>query len=170
VKKLLSVFLFVLLVGVMFSACTGQSKPATAELPAGKAWAEGKEIYFVHTEASDAEVATLLTKMMASPVLLVPGLKNVPDSTLANVYVFDNGLKGMGPLGFQADVFDNPPGTSGYSPLRRLHIVSWIEPAKARLLTSVDEITAAQEAGEVTVNQPGVVINMPFVVWENGKR
>jgi hypothetical protein len=29
---------------------------------------------------------------------------------------------------------------------------------------------AAKDAGEVTIEQPGVVVNMPFVVWDGGKR
>ena len=117
-----------------------------------------------------ADIAKLLSDMMTSPVLYVPALANVPDESLANVYVFANGLEGMGPLGFQADVFDNPPGTDGYSPLRRLNVVSWVDPAKATMFTSVDEIIAAQDAGQVTVEQPGVVVNMPFVVWDGGQR
>ncbi len=32
------------------------------------------------------------------------------------------------------------------------------------------EIIAAQDAGQVTVEQPGVVVNMPFVVWDGGQR
>jgi hypothetical protein len=142
----------------------------TVLLPTGKAYAEGREIYFVHTEASDADIANLLTKMMNSPVLFVPALAKIPADSLANVYVFDNGLKGMGPLGFQSDVFDNPPGTPGYSPLRSLSVVSWADPAKARELKSVTEVLAAKEAGEVSIAQPGVIINMPFVVWDGGKR
>ncbi len=142
----------------------------TALLPAGMAFADGKEIYFVHTEVSDPEIALLLTDMMSSPVLLVPALADVPESALAEVYVFGNGEEGMGPLGFQSDVFDNPPGNEGYSPLRRLNVVTWADPAKARLLKSAAEVLEAQEAGEVTVEQPGVVVNMPFVVWDGGKR
>ena len=130
----------------------------------------GKEIYFVHTEVSDPEIAKLLTDMMSSPVILVPGLADVPESALAEVYVFGNGEEGMGPLGFQPDVFDNPPGSEGYSPLRRLNVVTWTDPAKARLLKSAAEVMAAQDAGEVTIAQPGVVVNMPFVVWDGGKR
>jgi hypothetical protein len=107
---------------------------------------------------------------MASPVLYVPALAKVSDEALANVYVFENGLAGMGPLGFQADVFDNPPGTDGYSPLRRLNVVTWADPTKAVMFTAVDEILAAQDAGEVTIAQPGVVVNMPFVVWDGGQR
>lgn len=169
--KTLRLFVLVSVFAVALAACAPKAEMGTkAELPAGKAFAEGKEIYFVHTETSDADIAALLSDMMASPVLEVPGLADVPESALANVYVFDNGLEGMGPLGFQADVFDNPPGTDGYSPLRRLNVVTWVDPAKARLLTSVAEILAAESAGEVTIAQPGVVINMPFVVWDGGQR
>jgi hypothetical protein len=142
----------------------------TAALPAGMAYAEGKEIYFVHTEASDPDIAELLTNMMSSPVILVPALGDVPASALAEVYVFDNGQEGSGPLGFQPDVFDNPPGMEGYSPLRRLNVVTWVDPAQARTLKSAVEVLQARDAGEVTISQPGVVINMPFVVWDGGKR
>lgn len=164
------VFLFATLV-VLLAACApaNQAMPK-AELPAGKAYADGKEIYFVHTEASDPGVAELLTNMMSSPVLYVPSLGNVPSESLADVYVFDNGIAGKGPFGFQEDVFDNPPGSAGYTPLRRVNVVTWADPAKARLLVSVEEIRAAEAAGEVSIAQPGVVVNMPFVVWDGGKR
>ena len=159
--------LFVLLV----TACAPQGdEMPTAALPAGKAFADGKEIYFIHTEASDEQIAVLLTNMMDSPVLYTPSLAGTPETALAEVYVFENGLEGMRPLGYQADVFDNPPGSTGYSPLRRLNVVSWADPTQARLLTSAEEVIAAEAAGEVSIQQPGVVINMPFVVWDGGKR
>ena len=164
--------LLVMLVALfILSACSGaQQGPSKAELPAGGAYAEGKEIFFVHTEASDAAIAETLTNMMKSPVLYVPALAEAPESALANVYVFSNGVQGKGPLGFQADVFDNPPGTPGYSPLRRLNVVAWADGATARELKSAADVLAAEKAGEVTIEQPGVVINMPFVVWDGGMR
>jgi hypothetical protein len=160
-----------LVLAFLLAACApkGQEMP-TALLPAGMAYAEGKEINFIHTEASDAEVAQLLTDMMASPVLLVPSLAEMPASALADVYVFENGLAGEGPLGFQPDVFNNPPGTEGYSPLRRLNVVSWADASLARLLKSEIEVMEALAADQLTIAQPGVVINMPFVVWDGGKR
>lgn len=168
-KTKLPVSLLVLM--LVLAACAPRAAgPAKAELPAGKAWAEGKEIYFVHTEASDAGVAEKLTNMMKSPVMYVPSLAQVPDEALANVYVFTNGVQGSGPFGFQADVFDNPPGTDGYTPLRRLNAVTWGDPAKARELTSAADVLAAEATGELTIEQPGVVINMPFVVWDGGQR
>jgi hypothetical protein len=168
-KKLTLSFLAILM--FLLAACAPQeSGPARAELPAGKAYADGKEIYFVHTEASDAGVSETLTNMMDSPVVHVPSLANVPDEALANVYVFTNGVEGTGPFGFQADVFDNPPGTSGYTPLRRLNVVTWADGTSARELTSAADVLAAETAGDLTIEQPGVVINMPFVVWQGGKR
>ena len=167
-----TIFFFLSLLALVVTACAPKQEPEMpkAELPAGKAWADGKEIFFVHTEASDAGVAQLLSDMMASPVIHVPSLADVPLESLADVYVFDNGLEGMGPFGFQADVFASPPGTDGYSPLRRVNVVTWADPANARLLTSEAEIMSAKDTGEVSIAQPGIVVNMPFVVWDGGQR
>jgi hypothetical protein len=168
-KKLTLVMLAAL--ALLMSACAPQqSGPARADLPAGMAYAEGNEIYFIHTEASDAGVADTLTNMMESPVVHVPSLADVPEAALANVYVFTNGVEGTGPFGFQADVFDNPPGTEGYTPLRRLNVVTWADGAAPRELRSAADVVDAQAVGELTIEQPGVVINMPFVVWDGGKR
>jgi hypothetical protein len=159
-----------LLVLVLAACAPKQEMGMTAVMPVGRAYADGQEIFFMHTEASDPDVAQLLTDMMDSPVLHVPSLAEIPADSLANVYVFTNGIEGMGPLGFAPDVFDAPPGTDGYSPLRRLNLVTWADPALARELKSADEVMAALAADQVTVEQPGVVINMPFVVWDGGKR
>lgn len=169
-KKYLPFVLALLLILLALAACAPKEKMPTVVLPAGKAYAEGQEIYFVHTEASDPDIAELLSNMMSSPVLYVPSLATLPAEALAKVFVFENGLAGMGPLGFQADVFDNPPGTEGYSPLRSVQIVTWVDPAAAREFKSAAEILAAAEAGDVTITEPGVVVNMPFVVWNGGKR
>lgn len=168
--KKITILILVALVFVIAACAPQQNGPAKAELPAGKAYAEGKEIYFVHTEASDAGVAEKLTNMMKSPVMLVPSLANVPEEALANVFVFTNGVEGSGPFGFQVDVFDNPPGSEGYSPLRRLNVMTWAQGATARELKSVAEVLEAESNGELIIEQPGVVINMPFVVWDGGQR
>ena len=168
--KKIAALLFTALLVTLTACAPKAAEMPKAELPAGKAWADGKEIYFVHTEASDPGVAEKLTNMMKSPVILVPSLANVPDESLANVYVFTNGIAGSGPFGFQADVFDNPPGTDGYTPLRRLNVITWTDETKARELTSAADVLAAETAGELIIEQPGVVINMPFVVWDGGQR
>ena len=131
---------------------------------------EGQRIRFIHTEASDPKVADVLTTMKGSPVIVVPSLAKVPREALANVYVFTNGVPGDGPFKFQPDVFDNPPGHASYTPLRALKLVAWKQPEKARELKSAGEVTQALARGEITVEQPGVVINMPMITWPGGHR
>jgi len=163
--------IFTALLIALLSACAGQQNaPTMAELRVDKAYADGKEIYFTHTEASNAEMAQKMEATMESSVLYVPSLASVPEEALANVYVFTNGVKGASMSGLQLSVFDNPAGTEGYTPLRRLNMVIWVDDTQARELKSAAEILEAAEAGELTIKQPGVVINMPFIVWEGGQR
>lgn len=139
-------------------------------VPPVKGIAEGQEIFFIHTEASDPKVAKLLTDMMGSPVLVVPSLSQIPDTLLANVFVFTNGIEGGGPMGFQPDVFDRPPGDPGYTPLRALNLVTWKEERTAKELKTAVLVRAAESGKEVTISRPGVVINMPFLTWPGGHR
>jgi hypothetical protein len=142
-------------------------KPA---VPSVKGYLDGKDILFQHTEVSDPKVAELLTEMMKSPVLVVPALAQAPPVLLANVYVFKNGVRGGGPFKYQADVFDNPPGSDGYRPLRAINVVTWKNERAARVLKSPNEVLAAGKAGEITIERPGVVANMPLVTWPGGGR
>lgn len=158
------------------AACDLRERPGGMDaggpvVPSVVGYAEGERILFMHTEASDPAVADSLTKMMRSPVLVVPELVQTPEAALANVYVFTNGIQprgARGPFEYQPDIFDSPPGTPGYSPLRLVNLVAWTDPSQARLLTSADELLAAQAAGEVTVARPGAVVNMPLLTWPGG--
>ena len=142
-------------------------KPA---VPNVKGYLDGREILFQHTEVSDPKVADLLTEMMKSPVLVVPALAQAPPALLANVYVFKNGVRGGGPFKYQPDVFDSPPGSEGYRPLRAVNIVTWKNERAARVLKSEREVKTAGRAGELVVERPGVVANMPLVTWPGGGR
>ncbi len=168
--KVLILSIFVL--SIFLAACSAQPQGTGtfAQVPAGLAYAEGQEIYFTHTEASDAGIAEKLTNMMKSPVIYVPALAEVPESALANVYVFENGLTGKGPLGFQPDVFNNPPGTDGYSPLRQIILTKWADGVTAIELKSEADILQAEKDGKLMTTKAGVVVNMPFLVWDGGKR
>jgi len=44
------------------------------------------EVHFIHTEASDPQVAGMPTRMMGPPVALVPSLAQAPRSVLATVH------------------------------------------------------------------------------------
>ncbi len=130
-------------------------------IPYTAGYVDGQRISFIHPEVSEQKV----------PVLVVPSLAQASESMLGNVYVFTNGVrKGEGPFKFQADVFDHPPGTEGYTPLRAVNLVGWKDEGKARELRSAAEVKAAEAAGEITVTKPGRVVNMPFLTWPGGRR
>lgn len=159
--------------GVGSGGMGGMEMEDAPDIPPVHGLYAGEEIFFVHTESSDQEVADMLTGMMESPVLVVPALADVPESALGNVYVFTNGVQPdgpRGPFGFQPDVFDSAPGDEGYSPLRALNLVTWHDENAAELLRSTDEVQAAVDDGRLTVDQPGVVVNMPFLTWPGGER
>lgn len=143
-------------------------------VPAVFGYYAGSDIRFIHTETSDKQVADMLTMMMGSPVVTVPSLSTVPPTARGKVYVFANGVKPddtpAGPFGFQPDVFDSVPGEQNYSPLREIVKVTWSNTAKPRVLRSVEDIEAARRSSELTLEQTGVVVNMPVLRWPGGER
>ncbi len=138
--------------------------------PMAMAYYDGEVVYFIHPEASDEGVANVLTEMMGPDVLTVSSLAKIPAELLGNVYVFTNGIESMGPLGFQPDVFDSVPGEEAYTPLRAVNLVTWQEGSEPRELMSVADIQVAADAGELVIEQPGVVVNMPILVWGENSR
>ncbi|MEW5985266.1 MAG: hypothetical protein AB1791_01375 [Chloroflexota bacterium] len=169
-RNLIVTTLVAVLMAGLILAYRGRLPLTRPAIPPIKGYAEGQEIRFIHTEVSDSQVAQTLTSMAGSPVLVVPSLAQAPEAALANVYVFTNGIQGEGPLGYQPDVFDNPPGTDGYSPLRALVLVTWQDEGAARELKSAAEVKEAEANGELILAQPGIVVNMPMLTWPGGQR
>lgn len=169
--------IFLILVFVL-TACTAKDtdvvKPKklgkAPAIPTSVAYLEGEQIYYIQTEISDAGLAGVLTEKLKFPVVYVPVLTMSPYEVTSGVYVFKNGVEGDGPLGFQIDVLDNPPGTDGYTPIRRLYFVSWETGSTAREITSSAEINAAQAAGEISITESTIIANMPILTWPGGSR
>lgn len=156
-------------------AASGMSAMAATALsqelaPTVKGYANGGEVLFIHTEASDPQVAAMLTRMMGPQVVLAPQLALVPETALSRVYVFTNGVSGGGPFGFQPDVFDSLPGDPSYSPLRGVHLVAWQQGTAPQELRSAEEVRAAASQGQVIITRPGAVVNMPILAWPGGHR
>ena len=63
-----------------------------------------------------------------------------------------------------------PPGDAGYRPLRAVTLVTWKDVMAARVLKSIAELRRVIDAGAVSVEEPGVVVNMPFLTWPGGSR
>lgn len=173
-SKIIAVFFSVAMLfsGTAFSAnAATQSLTNTIiplEIPLVMGYADGNEVFYITTETSDQGVSDHLTELLGFKVTYAPAIKNTPKDALAKIYEFTNGIKGSGPLGFQPNVADSQPGDPEYSPAWSVQHVTWTDESTARELTSEDEILAAQETGELTIEETGVVVNCPFIQWNGG--
>ncbi len=145
---------------------TDTSIPVTLPLTPG--YANGHEVFYISTEASDRDLAALMTNWTGARVVYAPSLANTPPAALANIYAFKNGIEGSGPLGFQPNVADSEPGNATYSPLWRIILVQWKEGISPTELKSEREITAALQEGRLTIEPTKMVVNCPFIQWEGG--
>jgi hypothetical protein len=119
---------------------------------------DGSTIYYIATDASVKKVADALGVVFA----------NKTDSALksgasSDLFVFTNGIKGTGPMGFQASVASTNAGDDAYSPLWRIQATTWKDPSHSQLLTSAKEISAAAADGKLTIEFTGAIVNCPFV-------
>ena len=130
---------------------------------------DGKEVFYITTEASDSGVATGLTNFTNFPVTFAPALAKTPPTASANIYLFKNGVEGQGILGFQPQVVDSIPGDAKYSPLWRVNIVEWKNSTSATILGSEDEVLSAESEGKVTVTPSHIIVNCPIVQWSGNK-
>lgn len=126
---------------------------------------EGKDVFYITTEASDSGVASALTNFTNFPVTFAPALAKTPPSASANIYLFKNGVKGPGIMGFQPQVVDSIPGEAKYSPLWRVNVVEWKDPTNATVLGSEADVLAAASNGQVTITPTPIVVNCPIVQW-----
>ncbi|MDE1767193.1 MAG: hypothetical protein KGI27_13125 [Thaumarchaeota archaeon] len=138
-------------------------------IPLVKGLYDGKDVFYISTDTSDSNMAAMVSKFTNFPVNFAPSLAKTPPVALANMYVFKNGIKGSGAMGYQPEVFDAIPTELKYSPLWKVNYVEWNDPTKATVLGSDDDILSAQQNGVVTVTATSIVCNSPIVQWDGDK-
>ena len=147
------------------------------KIPVVDAYYEGEKAWFIHTDVTDPQLAERLTKMVNYRTLYVPKNTEATDKDkLAKFYVFTNGIDragekpwGGGPFGFQIDIFESVPGDEGYTALKAPYLVTWNDNARPRILKSVESLKQAEAAGELTIEEAGVIVNTPVVRWPGGR-
>src|SRR5687767_12757854 len=127
------------------------------DIPLLKGYENGNEIYFIATDVSDEKTAADATNLTGFEVNFAPALAQTPETARAQAYAFTNGIAGDGPFGFQVPVTTGKPGDEGYSPLWQINLVAWNDDATPRELTSVEDITAAEQSGELSINQTDII-------------
>lgn len=142
--------------------------PATIPLHTGMY--DGGEILYIITDGSDEKYADTLSEMQGWRVELAPPLQNISAGILQDLYVFTNGVDGDGIYGFQGEVFSNTPSQeSEYGALNSVIEVAWKNGQRESVLESVEDILDAHEGGRITLDDTGVVINAPQIVWPDGQ-
>jgi hypothetical protein len=119
---------------------------------------DGSTIYYIATDASVKEVADAL-----GVVHVVKTGAALETSAASDLWVFANGIKGTGPMGFQASIAGSNVGDDSYSPLWRILATKWSDPGQAKFLTTAGQIASAGGAGMLSADIAGVVVNCPFV-------
>jgi hypothetical protein len=137
-------------------------------IPLTRGYENGSEIFYISTEASDKDLASLMTNWTGARVTYAPSLANTPAGAFANIYAFKNGVKGTGPLGFQPNVADSQPGDLSYSPLWRIILVEWKDGVTATELKSEQAITSALGEGKLTIQPTTNIVNCPLIKWNGG--
>ena len=138
------------------------------DIPLLKGYENGNELYFIATDVSDEKTAAFATNLTGFKVNYAPALAQTPQTARAQAYAFTNGMAGDGPFGFQLPVVNAKQGDDGYSPLWQVNLVTWNENATARELKSVEDITTAEQNGELSINSTDTVVNHPAIQWQNG--
>ena len=143
---------------------------APVVIPLVKGLYDGKDILLIITEVSDKAMKDQIGNFTGFPVNYDANLTKISQG-VGNLWIFKNGVKGPGFMGFQASVVDSIPGDPGYTPLWKVSIVEWktnsgITPT---ILGSDDAIAAAQSKGQITVTPTNVVVNCPILQWGGNK-
>jgi hypothetical protein len=148
------------------SARAGEITPIhyTVELPLIQGWFKGKSILYLQTEASDPGLAA---SQQATYVARLANAVSAVPAAVDDIYHVTNYT--------QANIVPSAPLPEGpsnsnldYTPLWQVSLVTWVNSAQAHLLTSEEDVLAAQSAGEVTIAKTTIVVNCPIIFSPQG--
>ena len=142
---------------------------APVVIPLVKGLYDKKDILLITTEVSDKAMKDQIGNFTGSPVNYEPNLTKSQD--IGNLWIFKNGVKGPGFMGFQASVVDSIPGDPHYTPLWKVSIVEWKTTGGTTptILGSDDAIAQATSKGQITITPTKVVVNCPILQWGGNK-
>jgi hypothetical protein len=101
---------------------------------------------YIATDTSAAPMAPMMGVVASEPTQ-----KLLEVGATAPIYVFGNGLRGTGAMGFQPAVFNTNAGEPNWSPFWEHFTVVWKDESQAEVLRSEAEIRARADAGDVEI-------------------
>lgn len=136
----------------------------TVTFVAHRGWGpDGRTVYYIVTDATPSAPAEMMG------VLYSPIYSNlISNAAAVDLFQFQNGIKGSGPLGFQPGIAAAAPGDDNYSPMWRIYVVQWNDPNSAKILESKSDIDAFKQDNKITVSiarpmNSEHIVNCPFI-------
>lgn len=136
----------------------------TVTFVAHRMWGpDGKTIYSIVTDATPSSPS----EIMGIP--FSPVYDNlITNSSAADLFQFQNGIKGSGSLGYQPGITSVNSEQENYSPLWRIYNVEWHNPKDAKILQTISDIDSfkAKDLISVSLARPmnsHHIINGPLI-------
>ena len=145
------------------------SATVTTKIPLHLGFFNSSPVYYIITDTNDRKSSTVISEKQKWKVEIASTLSNLKKESLGKVYLFDNGIKGNGTSGFQNDVFSSTPAQDLYTPLRAVTHVTWNVGSAPEILNSEKKILDANMTGKVKLNDIGIIMNMPQIMWPGGQ-
>ena len=157
---------------VMLGGCAAGPKPSGQpqtfiELPAVMGWFEGQPVHYVTTDTSDAAMSADMGVNFVPRLAYALGAPPGTPNAVERIYRFTNHEQG--------NVLPSAPVPTGpenkdraYSPVWVLVMVSWRAGQQPRTLRSEEEVLAAQEKGQVSLQTTQAVVNCPVIITAQG--
>lgn len=165
--------LFLLGIAAAMAGCATPApevRRGVIELPLQSGWFEGKRVFYVTTDVSDADLAVEAGANYVprlADALPPPGAAPGTRSSVERIYKITNFKQGS--------VLPSAPVPTGagnrdtsYSPIWVFFKVTWAPGAPARELRSEEQVLDAAERGWVTIDRTRIVVNCPVVMTEQG--
>ena len=136
----------------------------TVTFVAHRGWGpDGRTIYYIVTDATPLGPAETMG-VVSSPT----SGNLIAHSGAVDLFQFKNGIKGSGPLGFQAGIAGASLGDANYSPMWRIYLVEWNDAESAKILETKSDIDSfrADNLLSVSVARPtnsDHIVNCPFI-------
>ena len=136
----------------------------TVTFIAHRGWGpDGRTIYYIVTDATPSGPAEMMG-VTYSPL----NAELIANSAAVDLFQFQNGIKGSGPMGFQPGIASAGLGDETYSPIWRIYNVEWNNPQDAKILETRYDIDSSSEEDLLTVSiarpmNSDHLVNCPFI-------
>ena len=136
----------------------------TVTFVAHRGWGpDGRTIYYIVTDATPSATAEMMG------VVYSPTSSNLITSEASvDLFQFQNGIKGSGPLGFQPSIASAAPGDENYSPMWRIYTVEWNDQESSKILESKSDIDSFKKDKKIMISiarpmNSEHIVNCPFI-------